>query len=123
MCNFKENMAVHYGVNAAIVAQFIWDNLKKNNYDGKVYEKEGRKWCRCSMLMMTGFYPFLSRNMVCDAIKILVEKNVIMKGRFNENKFDKTNWYTFTDYGAHQMSKTEGDTNEKNKVRRKLPIL
>ena len=53
MCKFKDNVAVKCGVNAAIVAQFIWDNIKLGNYDGGIYEREGKVWCRCSMKMMT----------------------------------------------------------------------
>ena len=108
MCKFKGTMAVRFGIHAAIIAQFIWDNIEKGSYDGRDYEMDGRKWCRCSVLMMTGFFPFLSGNMIQDAVQRLVEKKVIIKGCFNRNKFDRTNWYAFTDYGSHLMRK-EGD--------------
>ena len=63
MCKFKENIAISCGIKAAIVAQFIWDNIKLGSYDGNVYEAEGKTWCRCSMLMMTGFFPFMTKKM------------------------------------------------------------
>ena len=110
MCRFKESIAVKFGVNAAIVAQFIWDSIKQGNYDGKEYFRSGRKWCRCSVLMMTGFFPFLSRRMAARAISVLVNENVLQKGCFNENRFDHTNWYTFSDYGSYLMR--EGDVSE-----------
>lgn len=108
MCNFQENIAVAFGVHAAVIAQFIWENVRQENYDGRTYIKDGKKWCRCSVLMMTGFYPFLTRNMIRDAITLLIERKVIVKGCFNQSKFDRTSWYTFTDYGAYLMNK-EGD--------------
>ena len=36
-------------------------------------------------------------------IKVLKEKNIIRKGCFNEDRFDHTSWYTFTDYGLRMM--------------------
>lgn len=109
MCNFKMNIAISYGIHAAIVAQFIWDNLRLGSYDGKEYVFNGEKWCRCSILMMTGFFPFMTKPMIRDAIKILLENRVLKKGCFNQNRFDKTNWYCFTEYGRHLMEEGEDD--------------
>ena len=109
MCKFKENIAISCGIKAAIVAQFIWDNIKLGSYDGNIYEAEGKTWCRCSMLMMTGFFPFMTKKMIRNALNELVRKNIIKKGCFNDSKFDHTNWYTFTAYGEHLMSRQEGE--------------
>ena len=62
------------------------------------------------MLMMTGYFPFMTRPMIRSAIGVLVDNRVIKKGCFNQNRFDKTNWYTFTDYGSYLMK--EGNDNE-----------
>ena len=96
MCNFKENIAISCGIKPAIVAQFM-------------YESDGKTWCRCSMLMMTAFFPFMTKKMIRGALDELVKQNIIKKGCFNENKFDRTNWYTFTDYGSHLMNRQEGE--------------
>lgn len=109
MCKFKENIAISCGIKAAIVAQFIWDNIELGSYDGNVYESEGKRWCRCSMLMMTGFFPFMTKKMIRNALDELVSKSIIKKGCFNDSKFDRTNWYTFTDYGTHLMRKQDGE--------------
>lgn len=109
MCRFKAGIAVRFGINAAVIAQFLWESITDEYYDETVHEKDGQYWCRCSMLMMTGVFPFLSRNMVKNAIDLLIKKRVIVRENFNDSKFDKTSWYTFTDYGAYIMSDSEGD--------------
>ena len=43
--------------------------------------------------------------MVKGAVKTLVEKNILRKDCFNEDKFDHTNWYTFTEYGESLVRK------------------
>ena len=35
--------------------------------------------------------------------RTLVKQDVIRKGCHNENPFDKTNWYSFTEYGEYLM--------------------
>ena len=107
MFSFKGNVASRYGINAAAVAQFIWDSIEGSNYDGKIYVKEEKRWCRCSVLMMSALMPFLTQSMAEGAIRTLYEANVITKGCFNRCKFDKTNWYTFTEYGRFLMEEDE----------------
>ena len=108
MCLLQENVAVCYGVNAAIVAQFLWDSLNFRHDNKRLRMFNGDKWCRCSILMITAYYPFLTYSMVKTALHLLIRKSVLKKGCFNENRFDKTNWYTFTEFGRYMMSR-EGE--------------
>ena len=105
----NENVAVSCGINEAIVAQFLWDSFKKSDRSEMIYEYNDEKWIKCSMLLMTGYMPFFTVNMLKKIIKNLVKENVIRKGRFNENHFDKTNWYSFTKYGKHLMGGDKSD--------------
>lgn len=67
-------------------------------------------WVRCSVQMMTGFFPFLSYDEIRYALKRLVKGRVLTKGRFNESCFDRTNWYAFTELGQFLMTESEGRT-------------
>ncbi len=109
MCRFKESIAVKFGVNAALIAEFFWQSICGEYYDEKVSEIDGQYWCRCSMLMLTGVFPFMSRYSVKKAIDLMIKRRVICRDNFNDSKFDKTSWYTFTDYGSYIMSRAEGD--------------
>ena len=44
------------------------------------------------------------------ALKRLVKGRVLTKGRFNESRFDRTNWYAFTEFGQFLMAESEGRT-------------
>ena len=97
MCDFKKDIAVRYGVNAAVIAQLLWDSIEGLDHSGKRVYRDRKKWCRCSILMMTGIFPFLSRHMVSDALERLIKAHVIKKDCLNSNRFDRTNWYAFTE--------------------------
>ena len=103
MCDFKKDIAVRYGVNAAVIAQFLWDSIEGPDHSSKRVCRDGKKWCRCSILLMTGIFPFLSRHMAEDALERLIKAHVIKKDCLNSNRFDHTNWYAFTEYGEYLM--------------------
>ena len=53
---FHSNIAQRYGVNAAVLAGFIRDCIKeKGTRQPQLHE--GRVWFRCSVQMLTGFFP------------------------------------------------------------------
>ena len=45
--------------------------------------------------------------MVKDAVKVLVDNGILRKDNLNDNKFDHTNWYTFTEFGTQLMKRGE----------------
>ena len=71
MTYFRNTVAVKCGINAAIVAEIIWE-LQKTEFDkSKTVYHRHRRWCRCSQPMITLICPALSVHMVRDAIKTL----------------------------------------------------
>lgn len=50
--NFNQNIALLCGVHAAIIAQYIWQNLNENT--DTVFSYNGLKWMCCSQRMFTG---------------------------------------------------------------------
>lgn len=57
------------------------------------------------MKMATVYCPYLSRRQVEKAIHVLRDKGILSKDNFNDDKFDHTNWYAFTEYGRMLKSK------------------
>lgn len=98
-----------YGVNAAVLTAFLWDCVEQKSTESPQLH-EGKVWVRCSVQMMTGFFPFLSYDEIRYALKRLVKGRVLTKGRFNESRFDRTNWYAFTEFGQFLMAESEGRT-------------
>lgn len=105
---FRSNIAQKYGVNAAVLADFIWDCIEEKSARQPQLH-EGKIWFRCSVQMLTGFFPFLSYDEIRYALKQLVKGRVLIKGRFNESRFDRTNWYAFTGFGQFLMTESEAD--------------
>lgn len=103
MYKFKGVVAMKYGIIAAIVAEFLWDKVNSNNYDENLYVYNHKVWYRCSVIMMKSKLPFLTRHQIEDAIYKLCKNQVIKKECFNENKFDHTSWYSFTEAGVILM--------------------
>ena len=107
MIIFYEEVAIDYGVNAAIVAKLLWD-LQHDMAEIKMtVMRYGREWFRYSMKEMVLDLRCLTIDMVKDAVKELVENGIVKKGNLNDNKFDHTNWYTFTDFGIQLMKRGE----------------
>ncbi len=103
---FETKIADRCGVNAAIIATYLWELQ-----DGMHGERESTTrfdyfWVRCSQVMMTAELSFMSIHMVKDAVAVLKDENIIKTADLNENRFDHTNWYTFTEYGQKLL---EGD--------------
>lgn len=102
---FKPEMAERFGVNAAIVAQLIWDKMSGDGRKRHVHIKGYKVWFRCSQLLMSGYLGCMSKDQVRRAIKILVENSILKKDCLNEDRFDHTNWYSFTPYGEQLMKR------------------
>ena len=105
---FNSDIAKKYGVNAAVLMSFLWECIEeKSTRQPQLHE--GKVWFRCSVQMMTAFFPYLSYDEIRYALKRLVKARVLIRGQFNESHFDRTNWYTFTEFGQFLMTESEGD--------------
>lgn len=95
MYTFRGNIAEKFGLNAAVVAEYLYAG------DSELEEMEiaGKTWYRCSVKRITIDNPFLSIDMVKHAVKVLRDGNIIRSKRLSKSGYDQTNWYCFTEYG------------------------
>ena len=105
------NIAQRYGVNAALVAQYIWEEIGKNEFADR-YSYEGKSWMYSNQMMFTAVLPYLSKNMVRRALERLMKHGVIIRGEFSESRFDRTSWYAFTQFGRLLMQESEDENCE-----------
>jgi len=105
------NIAQCYGVNAALVVQYIWEEIGKNEFAGRD-SYGGKTWMRSSQIMFTAVLPYLSKNMVRRALERLMKQGVIIRGEFSESRFDRTSWYAFTQFGRLLMQESEDENCE-----------
>ena len=101
MINYENEVAVKCGINAAVIADYLW-NLKENHRfgKGKSAYRYGKVWVRCSQPMITSEIRYLTIDMVKGAIKNLLEKNILRKECFNDDKFDHMNSVHMHSFGT-----------------------
>lgn len=94
--SFDTGIALHCGVNAAIVFNHIcyWLTLNEENPDCQIDDKI---WMYESQKKMANFFKFFSEKEVRDYIKILLDKGLLVKKKMCDNPFNQTNWYSLSD--------------------------
>lgn len=109
---FNAGIARQYGVTAALLAEYIWREIKQNEFHNR-HCYAGRVWMRCSKQMFTAVMPYLSKSMVHNGIQKLIKGGMLVKGEFNQSRFDRTAWYTFTTFGGKMMEESEEEDYER----------
>jgi hypothetical protein len=97
--SYNVEIAVEYGIEEAILihhfAYWIGGHASNN-----INLRDGRYWSYDKAESLYKILPeFKNKKRIEYCINKLVEKDILMKGNFNELKFDRTLWYTFTDNG------------------------
>lgn len=93
---FDVDLAVKYGVNAAVILNHIafW---VKTNESKKVNFFEGRYWTYNSVRAFNETFPYLGVNQIRQALNKLVADGMIQKGNYNKAAYDRTTWYALTE--------------------------
>lgn len=100
MANFKDAVAMRYGVRGAILLQYLWEKSQEN---GQFMVHEGSRWVRCPQRMLMMHFPYFKRTSVQSTLKTLLKERVIRKRKLSGCPFDHTAWYSFTEYGEKLM--------------------
>lgn len=95
-CGIAEKCGVH----AALLMDYIRIKTMDSDYD---FNTQAYSWERISEKDFVEQFPFMSSRQISYAIKKLIDNNLIVTGNFNDSKFDKTLWYSLTDYGFDIM--------------------
>lgn len=90
---FDTNIAKVVGVNAAVIFDAIrfWYFTNREN---ETNLHEGRYWIYNSLNAWRAIFPYFSYKQIRNALAKLEEYGLILKGQFNKNRQDRTNWYT-----------------------------
>lgn len=99
MISFNEEMAAEYGLNVIIFCSKIADWLKWNKANEQNYH-DGKYWTYNTLTALTRLFPFWSVDQLRKVIKDAMAANLIVKGNYNKSPYDKTLWYTLTDFGC-----------------------
>ena len=94
--HFNPVLAQTYGVDAAVFLHNIYFWLKHN----KAYEKnfyEGRYWTFNSLAAFCEAHPYWSRRQIERIISACKKNSLLLTGCFNQDKRDRTSWYSLSD--------------------------
>ena len=95
---FQIELAIEYGIEEAILIENLVHWIQKNKANNKHYH-DGRYWTYNSAKAFAEQFPYMNESKVKRIVAKLVDAGIIMKGNFNENQYDRTCWYAFTDAG------------------------
>lgn len=99
-------LAQKIGIRTALVAQYLWDALEER-YSAETDIVDGRQWLRIGQTSLTTILPYLTRHTARFELRRLKKLGIIQSRDLNDNRFDHTNWYCFTDYGSELMISME----------------
>jgi len=94
--SFEIQEATDYGVSESIM---IWNFrfwILKNKANNK-HLYEGRTWTYNTHEAFQRLFPFWTKDQVRRIIEKLIQKDILIKGNFNENTYNKTTWYAFAE--------------------------
>lgn len=100
---FCVELASSYGIEEAIIIQNLYFWIRKNVANGSNFH-DGRCWTYNSSKAFSVLFPYMTESKIYRILKSLEEKGIIIKGNYNENKYDRTCWYSFTDKAINELS-------------------
>lgn len=104
--NFDVDVAVKYGVNAAVILNNIYFWVQKNEANNHNFF-DGCYWTYNSRKAFMKIFPYLSERQIKMALDKLIDDGVIKTGCYNKEAWDRTLWYALTEKGACIMQKCQ----------------
>jgi len=102
--SFNIHIAKKYGVDEAIMIKNFQFWILKNEASEK-HSHKGSYWTYNSVSSFAKVFPFWTKSQVSRVLKSLIDKNLLEVDNFNKISYDRTRWYSFTDYAIHEMQK------------------
>lgn len=104
--SFDVELALEYGVNAAIIFQSLlwWCEHSQAN---ELHYHDGLYWTYNSNAAFQKLFPYMSGKQISTALSKLIEKGLIVKGNYNKNPYDRTLWYAVTQKGKSILPKCQ----------------
>lgn len=93
---FNIKIAEKLGVIEAILLHNIQFWVEKSKANNKHFYND-RFWTYNSAKAFAELFPYLSEQQISRALKRLTDEGWLMKDNFNNNPFDRTNWYSLSD--------------------------
>ncbi|MCI5892920.1 MAG: hypothetical protein MRZ66_05920 [Clostridiales bacterium] len=106
---FDVEIAQQYGINAAVLLQYINFCCESNKANGRHFH-DGHTWTYNTNKAFLSLFPYLTEHKIRTALNKLLEAGIIIKGKYNIKGYDQTNWYAITDAGYTLLKKCQMET-------------
>ena len=94
--HFDIDVAKEYGIAEAVLINHFQFWITKNKANGTNFH-DGRYWTFNSQKAMLELFPYLSQKSIRTVLQHLTDRGVIIVGNYNDNLYNRTNWYAFAD--------------------------
>lgn len=94
--NFDEQLAIDFDVESAIFIQSLAQWTRRNAANNHNFH-EGRYWTYNTYDALTKIFPYWSKKQIERLTLKCINHGLMLKGNFNQKKYDKTCWYSMTD--------------------------
>lgn len=99
---FNIDIARDFGVEEAILLHNFYFWISKNAANDK-HLHDGLYWFYNSKKAFVELFPYMNETKIFRVIKHLEEQEIIVKGNYSKDKWDKTNWYALSLKGLEYM--------------------
>jgi hypothetical protein len=96
--HFNTQVAKDCGIEEAILLHNFHFWLSKNAANEKHFH-DGLYWFYNSKRAFVDLFPYMNETKIFRSIKNLEERGFVVKGNYNIDKWNKTNWYAITKFG------------------------
>ena len=103
--NFNVEIATKIGVDEAIMLNNFVYWLAKNKANNKNFF-DGNFWTFNSVRAYCELFPFWKESQIKRILKSLIDQNVLVVGNYNQNAYDRTNWYSLSNEYIHLIDWT-----------------
>ena len=102
--SFDIDIAKELGILEAILLNNLWFRKEKNKANN-VNFYDGCYWTYNSTRAFNELFPYVSQRQIQNALKKLIEKEILKTGNYNKIAYDRTLWYEITEKGKCIMQK------------------
>ena len=100
--HFNIEIARVYGIKEAILIHNLHYWIKYNVANNRHFY-DGRYWTYNTANAFVEIFPYLTATKIYRVLSNLEEKHIISKGVYNQEKYIRTKWYSFTDEGLQML--------------------
>lgn len=100
--HFNVQVAQQLGIEEAILVHNFYFWIAKNAANGKNFH-DGLYWTYNSKKAYADFFTYMNETKIFRVLKHLEDEGIIAKGKYNKDKWDRTNWYALTIKGLELL--------------------